>query len=218
MREVSQVWTCRVRDIASLESREGPNSPDSRSRGRTSSARIRHPAGATARRRPAPTHRAPKFRRCLPPRWLGSRVQGRRGGWWSSPRCGAGALGAPGGTARGQGSAEPRGRVQPPASALQVPGGTDADAARRRAAREVVRYAPPFPRGFYTALRMSRDAPGVDGDTCAAVAPKTPFSVVGRGLPSHHPASSHHRSYPIRPGLDLGPLGDKLPCGPHGLV
>ena len=88
----------------------------------------------------------------------------------------------------------------------------------RRGAGQPLRCAPPFPRGFYTALRMSRDAPGVDGDICAAVAPKTPFSVVGRGFPSHHPAPSHHRSYPIRSGLDLGPLGDKLPCGPHGLV
>lgn len=103
---------------------------------------------------------------------LGSRVPGRRGGRRASPRRGARESGATGGDRVRQGSAEPRGRAQPPASALKVPGGTNADSGRRRSAHEV--RASLFSR-FHAALRVARDAPGVDGDARAAVALKTPL-------------------------------------------
>lgn len=153
--------------------------------GRTSSARIRHPAGATARRHPAPLT-APPSSALLAAEVARLRASRRRGRWWSSPDQVALEVTGRGPRAEAE-PAEPRGRVQPQHLPYRSPGGTDEDAAMRRAARE--ERASLSSRFLH--CRMSQDAPGVDGTHVQQAALKAPFSVVG-GTPQPPPAPSHH--------------------------
>lgn len=169
-----------VADTASRESSEVPRGPGFKETG--NSFQCREPAPRRSHRPPArgpaPTHRAPKFRRC-----------GSLGGLGPARRSGRGRQAGVGlALAEGPGAGFPH----PPS---RVRGTKTRTCVRctelRGGVRPPARCAPPISRGFHAALRLGRDAFGVGADARAGAAPKIPLtlSAVGKGIPKPLPRS-----------------------------